>query len=517
MENYDAIVIGSGMGGLSTAALLAHHGRRVLVLERHFKLGGFNHEFMRGGYRWDVGLHYVGELEPGTRTRAFMDQVTGGRVEWTPLPSPFDVFHYPGLTFAKPAGRQAYLDELDEHFSGQRHSLRRYLDDVGHTAAWVARRMTAGSTPLLVRAGLAAANMRGRVSALATTRDELASRFSDPTLRGLLASEWGDYCLPPGQSAFAMHALIANHYLEGAHYPVGGSDHMVEAMVQVVRDAGGDCLVDHEVAEILLEKGAAIGVQAMAKKGGRHEVEFRAPAVISGAGAHATLGMVPDGALPKLRKALSWMRSGPGSLVVYLGLCDSPASLGLHGENHWIFSGFDHDAAYESTRRDWTKPTTLYFSTPSLKDPEASRHTAEIAATVPGDAFDDWVGTAWQRRGEDYLALKRRVADHMIDSVEAQIPGLRKLIDRIEVSTPLTVRHFANKPSGGFADLAGTPQFFRDGMVRTRSEIPGLLFTGADTTSLGIVGGLMSGVFTAGSVLGPTGLVRLMTNAQRSM
>jgi all-trans-retinol 13,14-reductase len=81
-ETWDAIVIGSGIGGLTAAVLLgAHAGKRVLVLERHYEAGGFTHTFRRPGYEWDVGLHYIGQMqdERSTVRRAF-DHITGGRV-----------------------------------------------------------------------------------------------------------------------------------------------------------------------------------------------------------------------------------------------------------------------------------------------------------------------------------------------------------------------------------------------------------------------------------------------------
>ncbi len=85
-QNYDTIVIGSGMGGLTVASLLAQiAGQRVLLLERHFKAGGFTHSFKRDHYEWDVGLHYVGEMQPGRLNRRIMDLVTGHKVDWHPL------------------------------------------------------------------------------------------------------------------------------------------------------------------------------------------------------------------------------------------------------------------------------------------------------------------------------------------------------------------------------------------------------------------------------------------------
>src|SRR5271167_3649188 len=98
-SEYDAIVIGSGRGGLAFASIMAKLRKwRVLVLERHFKIGGFTHTFTRpGDWSWDVGLHYVGEMGEGMLGRRLFDFVTDGQLQWNPLPDVYDVFVYPGL------------------------------------------------------------------------------------------------------------------------------------------------------------------------------------------------------------------------------------------------------------------------------------------------------------------------------------------------------------------------------------------------------------------------------------
>src|SRR5208283_2478864 len=86
-DQWDAIVIGSGIGGLTAAALLARHaGKRVLVLERHYVAGGFTHSFHRPGYEWDVGVHYIGEVQQSSSpVRAMFDNLSEGRLEWNPM------------------------------------------------------------------------------------------------------------------------------------------------------------------------------------------------------------------------------------------------------------------------------------------------------------------------------------------------------------------------------------------------------------------------------------------------
>lgn len=108
---YDALIIGSGIGSLTTAGLLAQTaGLRVLVLEKHSTPGGLTHSFRAMGASWDVGLHYVGDMEPGSRPRQLLDYLTGGALSWTRMPTGYDRFYLPGhgLDVTIPSGLQEY-------------------------------------------------------------------------------------------------------------------------------------------------------------------------------------------------------------------------------------------------------------------------------------------------------------------------------------------------------------------------------------------------------------------------
>lgn len=99
-EHWDAVIIGSGIGGLTTASLLAQiEKKKVLLIERHFQLGGFTHSFKRKIYKWDSGLHYVGNMGEGEFPKKVMDFVTQGQVSWQRMTDPFEVYHFPGFKF----------------------------------------------------------------------------------------------------------------------------------------------------------------------------------------------------------------------------------------------------------------------------------------------------------------------------------------------------------------------------------------------------------------------------------
>jgi all-trans-retinol 13,14-reductase len=508
-HDYDVIVIGSGIGGLAAGGLLARlEGKRVLVLESHFKLGGFTHTFQRKGFHWDVGIHYLGGLRQGSTLRGLFDLVTGGGLKWQQMPHVLEVFHYPDLTFEVPSDPREYAAE----------GIARYFADIRRASAWYGRETYRWSAPAVLRVGMGVAGLRDRGLALTTTKDYLDKHVTDPRLRAVLASQWGDYGLPPSRSAFAMHALVVQHYLHGGWYPVGSSRTIADGAKEVIESRGGACLVDHTVEEILMEDGRAVGVSVSYKKGrGPHHATFRAPVVISDAGAHTTATrLLPPGVAPRLVASVATAEPSVSTVTLYLGLRDSPATLGFTGANHWYFDSYDHD----ETRARWGevlqgRPPGAYLSFPSLKDAEATRHTAEVIAFVEYGAFEEWRDEAWKRRGPAYEALKARISEGLLDLVERHHPGFRELVVFAELSTPLTVEGFTGHREGGIYGLAATPQRIRDHLVPATTEIDGLYLAGSDACSPGVAGALMGGAFAAGAVMGGRGFPTIMGAARR--
>jgi all-trans-retinol 13,14-reductase len=120
---YDAIVIGSGMGGLTTAALLSELGWKVCVLEQHYTAGGYTHSYERNGYEWDVGVHYIGDVGAQTQTRRMFDFLSGGQLEWAPMDAEYDRFYIGDKVFNAKAGKQEFRDNLLRQFPNEQQAI----------------------------------------------------------------------------------------------------------------------------------------------------------------------------------------------------------------------------------------------------------------------------------------------------------------------------------------------------------------------------------------------------------
>ena len=130
-EKYDVIIIGSGISGLTSAVFLAKAGWKVLVLEKHFKLGGFTHTFKRNKYEWDTGIHYIGEVQnPRSIVRRLFDYVTDSNLKWTPMDANYDRIIFPDKSYDFIAPKDKFIDLMCSYFPEDSKAIKNYLQEV---------------------------------------------------------------------------------------------------------------------------------------------------------------------------------------------------------------------------------------------------------------------------------------------------------------------------------------------------------------------------------------------------
>ena len=253
---YDAIVIGSGIGSLTTAGLLAGVAKkRVLVLEKHSTPGGLTHAFRRQGASWDVGLHYVGDMAPGTRPRHIIDYLTDGTLSWMQMPDSYDRFCLPklGVTLDVPSDAALYRQRLEALFPKEKRALKRYFKDVARAYSWMTLNYVRQVVPQQVAPLIGLAQKLHASLACETTAHYMYRRFRDPALRTLLTTHWGDYGVEPERSAFVAHAMIVGHYMNGAWFPRGGSGQISRMIEEKIR-ANGEKFAFRKASKKFLSK-----------------------------------------------------------------------------------------------------------------------------------------------------------------------------------------------------------------------------------------------------------------------
>lgn len=506
--SYDAIVIGSGIGGLCAAALLAKHaGKRVLVLERHYTAGGFTHTFHRPGYEWDVGVHYIGQvMDLDSPLRRLFDDITSAELQWADMGEVYDRIIIGDDRYDFVKGKEQFRQRLQQDFPSQRRAVDRYLHEVEVTVRRAGLYFAEKCLPRPLSAMIGGL-MRWPLlrKAKRTTLETLQSFTQDRRLIGVLTGQYGDYGLPPSQSSFFIHALIADHYLEGGAYPTGGAARFATTILPVIESAGGAVYTNAEVTQILIEKGRAFGVRLA------DGAELRAPLVISDAGAANTFHrLLPDDARTAggFDDVLARQTNSAAHVSLYVGLKQTARELGLSGTNLWIYPDDDHDRNFARYQTDPNAPLPVaYISFPSAKDPEfdkrhPGRATLEVISMAPYQWFAKWEQSPWKKRGDEYEAFKVRLCERLLEPLYAHCPQVVGKIDHMELSTPLSTFHFTGHPQGAIYGLAATPDRFLERRLRPQTAIRNLYLTGADACAPGVAGALMGGLLTASAILG---------------
>ncbi len=507
-EKWDAVFIGSGPGSLTAASLLAHEGQRVLVLERHYEVGGFSHTFRRKGYEWDVGVHYIGVVhkERGIERRLF-DHIADGRIEWAPMGDPYDRAIIDGEVYDFVAGAENQLALWESYFPDERAAIRQYWEIVRDCARQAQPFFGQRALPPLIGAALKPYMSRKfERYARRTTYDVLRSLTDNERLIDVLCAQSGDYGLPPRESSFAIHAMVVNHYRDGGNYPSGGAARIAGGIVDAIESRDGVVSVRAPVTKLVVESGRAVGVEL----DGGHVV--RAPRIVSGVGVRNTFQrLLPESVrVPeRIERDLERVKPSYGHCCLYLGLNASAETLRLPKYNYWCYD------PYTGGGEPGTRIVAAYISFPSAKDPEWAGTHGETATVqcIGFGGFDDfaaWAQAPWRRRGGDYESKKEAFKDAMLSILGGLHPSVRDHIDWAEVSTPLSTAHFANYSRGEIYGLEHTPERFALNWLRPRTFLPGLWLTGQDIVTCGVGGALMSGVVTASAILGKNLLTSLM-------
>jgi phytoene dehydrogenase-like protein len=499
---YDMLVVGSGIGGLTTAACLAKMGKKVCVLEQHYTAGGFTHSYDRNGYEWDVGVHYIGDMGSSrTMGRRLFDYITDGALQWAPMDDHFDRIFLGDEHFDLVAGKTAYRDALVDAFPQEEDAIDTYLSYMREVKSAVRFLTLKKVLPDRV-AGVVDSLRSRRVPKYfnATTREVLESLTSNQKLIAVLTGQWGDNGLPPAQSSFIIHSMIAQHYMHGGYYPVGGASRMAETIIPVIRAAGGEVFTYASVEEIRVGERRVRGVR-MADGN-----EIPAPVVISDAGVFNTFERLLDESVPgrdKYIERLGRVHASMSSLCLYIGLQHTAEELRLPKTNLWIYPSENYEAEIAAFENDPQAEFPLvYVSFPSAKDPSFTqrypgRATIEIVAPGPHEWFERWADKPWGKRGDDYEALKERLSQRLLQKLYEKLPHLEGKVDYYELSTSLSTDYFCRYKHGEIYGIDHTPERFEQDWLKPKTEIPGLWLTGQDVLTCGVVGAMVGGLLTA--------------------
>jgi prolycopene isomerase len=445
-DEYDVIVIGSGLGGLCCAAAFARQGFKPLVIEQHDKPGGYATSFSRpGGFVFDASLHSttVGDRNGVYNLIQGFPEVTD--VEFLPHPNLYRAI-YPEHDFRVPQRNvKGYVDLLVKFFPDEKDGITGLIDDMSGMMNDVGRLTQA----------------RGRVDMNRFAVDfpfifkfyskpwgaMVDARLKNPKLKGIVSGQWGYYGLPPSKLSSFYYVLPNIGYLSGGgFYPKGRSQSISDALVKYIAGHGGTVMLNTRVVKILVTDHAAGGVVTTNGK------EFKARAVVSNANAFDTFQKMVDDKdfLAEYQSRWQEYSVSLSSFQLFLGLKeDLVGKLGIPDSEIFVEPSYDPEESYRCALKGDVENgnigVTLYDNIFKGYSPQG-KNTISLMTLQSFDPWEKFETDYFAGKKSEYRKEKERMADVLIERIEKKLlPGLSKAIQVKEIGTPLTnVRYTSN-------------------------------------------------------------------------
>lgn len=490
-SDYDVIVVGCGLGGVSAAALLARAGLRVLAVDRQDGPGGCAHAFRRGPYVFDPAVHFTQDGMPGRFLDLLLRHLdVRDLVDLVPIPFAYRAV-LPDADVTVPAGRHAALAAHLDACPDDAEGLIRWFDLLAtffHEATHLTMQVSLRDLDSAVEELPTFFRYRR-----ATVAEVMAEHLEEPRTRALCSAMWPYLGLPPSQLSFYTFQQFFNIIVDqGTFYSRGSFQRLADALAEAVHRHGGETRFDAEVTGIDVRDGRVHGVRFADGE------TATAPVVISNADPVRTfLDLVGEEHVPaRLRRRLARMEPSVSAFAVYAATT-LDVTAGRHGHESFVHASWDHEEAYRGVLRG--EPGGLWVNVPTVVDPSlapAGEHLVIMTALAPYDVAGGWPA-ARERYQAEVLARTERML----------LPGLSAQLTHLESATPRTLERYTGNHRGAIYGWAVTPDQTGTKRLDHATPIEGLYLSGAWThEGPGSFRALLSGFMTTRMVLGAQGM-----------
>ncbi len=513
-NDLDVIVIGSGIGGLSTAAFLSKVGKRVLVLEQHYIAGGCTHSFTERGIEHETGIHYIGNID---KRKKILDMITEENIEWCKMGldnnNIYDEIVIGDKKYYFRTGVNNFKRDMIEYFPNEAEAINKYIKLVQKVSQkdlffnlkiiqsdWLSKLMSLFiSSEYFKYVNNSAYNVIREL----TDNEELIA---------VLCGQFGDYGPPPKKASFFVHASIANHYFEGGYFPKGGTGVIAEKIIPTIEKAGGRVLVSKAVKKIIIEDNEAIGVEM--ENGDR----ILAKTIVSAVGLRNTFKKLVSQEYPKYNNLLNKIPESTSFMYMFVNLDGEPETMDLKSSNIWVWPERDYDKMIDTFMDNpYKNPMPFFIACSCAKDSTwkerfPGKSNAIVLTIGSKDWFSQWENQKCMKRGGGYESLKEAFAERMLEEgLYKHYPKTRGNVTHYDIGTPLTNQHYLGAYSGEAYGLDSTPYRYSKALsLKPKTSIKNLYLTGQDICTLGFTGALMGGVLTTHSILGYGTIADLM-------
>lgn len=342
-DAYDVVVIGGGIGGLSSAAFLAHAGKSVLLVEQHDGIGGFARAFRRGPYTFDPAVHVYPDAEPDGLPMSLYRFLGVDHMLDFRQTDPYYRAVFPSTSIVAPVGLEAYIEEHQRLFPAESEGIEKYF----RLCVQVHREAHA-QPPALGLGKLDEASRQFPVLfkySRATVAQAVEEHLVDPRLRAVASAMWPYIGTPPSKASLITLATHISVLVEGSYYPAGSAQTTADALGTAISRNGGEIVVERSVEGIDLEHGRVAGVVL---DGGSR---ITAPVVVSAIAAPQTfeqligLDHLPSGFVKRYKR----MKPGHSAVLVYAATSLDLQAMGAAHEN-FLSLHDDHEESWRDVQ-----------------------------------------------------------------------------------------------------------------------------------------------------------------------
>ena len=445
-ENFDAVIVGAGNGGLIAAAQMALKGAKIVLCEQHNLPGGFATSFVRGRFEFEAALHELCDFGPTTNKgaiRKLFEDDMGLNLDFVEIHEAFRlIINDPNdrLDVVVPFGKEDFIDMMESQVPGSKDSIRNYIrlgEEITEAISYITESEGNPEKDVLI------SNYKNFLKTAPYTLDQVNNALKIPKkAQDILDAYWCYIGIPTSRINFTFYAAMHYYFLiRNAFIPKYRSHGYTAALESMIRENGGKILYNTKVSKIFSENGHVIGVETTQGD------TIKANHIISNASPTLVYNnlIFPKSEVPKRAlKNINARRHAISCFVVYLGLNASAEELGIENYSYHIYDSVNSEEIYESFKTlnppkaqaticlnkvlsDCSPPDTCILTITAFFLPEAWKDVAP----------------------EDYFNLKNKIARHLINTFEfATKTSIRDHIEEIEIATPQTLARYTGTFGG---------------------------------------------------------------------
>lgn len=475
--NYDAIIIGAGLGGLTAGAKLAKEGRKVLVVEQHSKPGGCATTFRRGGYTLEVGLHEMDGPSPrDMKTRIFNELEVFENVKFVRVPE-FYRFVSDRVDITIPHDPAEAARRLKEVYPAESDGIDAYFEQILNP-----KRKPAGGND---------------------THEKSLGEFLDSIIRNddlklVLLGNLGYFTDDPYSISLTYYSVAqGSYYRNGASFIMGGSQNLSDHLANFIRRHGGTLLLNHLVTGITTDDNKLTGITYRKSKGSSQEIlTAYGSEIIANAALPGMAQLLPGEFAERLKDGIAGQKPGASLLTIYFGFKNPLTKIGNNSYSTFVFDSSVRAQAdiLKNNKGDFSRRSFAFIDYGQI-DSGLAPDGKSVGAVCCIDYFNDWEYLS----DNEYKSGKKEIAEIFIGRLEKLLPGISGEIEYYETGTSATVRRYTLNPGGavyGFAQIPSKP------VIGVSAVAENLHVASAwDKTGGGFSGAIFSGYLCASGIL----------------